>query len=64
MQRELWPIFLLPKMPIFLNLARGNNKECNLKKSDECQISQILGLWKIYRPIESIESKTRPAAIF
>ena len=55
MQRKLWANFLLPKMPIFSNLARGNKKESNLKGQMSCQMSQILGIRKVYMPIESVE---------
>ena len=55
MQRKLWANFLPPKMPFFSNLARENNKECNLKGQMSCQMSQILGIRKVYMPIESVE---------
>ena len=47
--------FFIAKNANFLEFSWGNKKECNLKKSNERQISQILGFWKIYIPIESIE---------
>jgi hypothetical protein len=57
MQIKLWTYFLLPKTPIFSNLARGNRKEWNLDRSNEPQISQILGIKKIYMPIEGVKLK-------